>query len=423
MIVTDRSRYKTFFSCPLERYLEYHYLGKGIIYKGTSIPLATGLHSHKAIELILSHHKETKEFPTEELIRTTIAQVTSDYFDEVAATPFLEAEDSARAEFVVLEQTTLIGGLILAWANHILPRFLEEFEVLEVEKEMEKILGCNCGLSGVGEPKIHDKRGCTAVLLMTRPDIIAKKYATNALTYHEVKTGSKIESGTFDGDVQFAFGACGVSGYLETELVESYVHALVKGYRRAGYNTETKEYDLPKVQLSHLCYAYVRAGSPPMLKQDIKYKRGKGVTAAYKKMPVWEIEHADLPKGITSMEHYIVSMPDEELASHVELHGPFPFPAYQVAETMLDVEHVERRNHEVFTYIDALGQEKGFGHEDVQAEMREFVPRSWNCRRFGFSICDYYGVCRRCAGWDEPISMKGFEVRTPNHPIEGEFQV
>lgn len=423
MIVADRSRQKTFFLCPMECYLGYYYLGKGIIYKGTSIPLATGSHAHKAIELILTHHIETKEHPTEELIRATIDQVTHDYFEEVAATPFLDAEDSERAEFVVLEQTTLIGGLILSWANAILPEFLEQFEVLEVEKEMEKILGCSCGLSGAGDPKIHDERGCNAVLLMSRPDIIARKYSTKALTYHEIKTGSKIDSGTFDGDVQFAFGAAGVSGYLEEDLVESYVHGLVKGYRRAGYNTDTKLYDLPKAQLSSLCYAHVRPGTPPMLKQDIKYKRGKGVTAAYKKTPVWEIQHDDMPKDVTPMEHYIASMPDEELDSHVELFGPFPFPSDQVKETMLDVEHTERRNHEVFTYIDALVQEKGFGHEDVQAELREFVPRSWNCRRFGFSICSFYDVCRRRAGWDEPCSMKGFETRTPNHPIEAEFQV
>jgi hypothetical protein len=424
MIVTDRSRYKTYFQCPMERFLEYHFTGTGIVKKGTTVPLATGSHGHKAVELILRDHIVTGSIPTESLVRDATNQVSEDYFTEVAEAGFMDQADTERAEFILNEQTTLITGLITAWSQHVLPNFLDNFKVLAVEKEMECILACTCGLEGVGDYPVHVERGCEGIILMTRPDIVARKYETNVLAYVEIKTGSRIDEYSFEGDVQFAFGASGVAGHFGEPLEESYVHALIKGSRPKQYNSATGKFDLPPKQQSTLCYAYVRPGSPPMLKQDIKYRKGKGVTAAYKKTPVWEIEFNDKPEDKTALEHYIALMPDEELESHVNVFGPFPFPAYQVEETMLDLVNVEKKNHEIFCYIDDIINDKGLGHESVQEELREYVPRSWNCRRYGTAICGYYPICMRRNGWDDPLGgVLDYIRRVPNHPLEAQFQV
>lgn len=420
MIFTDRSRYKTQFSCPFERYLQYHFNDTGIVKPGTSIPLATGIHTHSAIEQILKLVQKVNDLPRSEDVRRIVEETSNAYEKSVAEFGLSGVGEDERIDHVVKEQTTLIHGLIWAWAGYVLPYFLEEFRVLHVEQEMERILGCSCGLLGVGQVADHVARNCEGVVLMTRPDVVARKISTDALVYVELKTGSRIDPQTFEGDVQFAIGAAGIEGFTGEELTEANVHALVKGYRKNGYNPETKKYDLPPQQSSSLCYAYVNEGISGMTQQEISYKytRKKG----FKKTPVWDINFKDLPPNIPPIEHYISTMEDEELESHVNVFGPYPYPRQQVEETLKDIEYLERRNDEIFRYINDLVDECGFCDERAQEALHEFVPKSWNCRRYG-STCSYYNLCMKGDGWEEPCKYMGFVGRDPNHPIEFEFGV
>jgi len=419
MIYVDRSRYKTFFSCPFERYLCYHYLGTGIVKPGSEIPLATGTHTHNAIEGILNLAVVQGDLPRANDVRQIIDDNLNAYRTQVSEAGFVGLGADERAEFVLEEQATLISGLVWAWSIHILPRFLESYKILHVEQEMERVVGCDCGLSGIGVVEHHVARSCGGVTVMTRPDIIARKLSTNELVYIELKTGSKIDSTTFEGDVQFAFGAVGVESYVGEPLVESYVHALSKGYRKNEYNPATRKYDLPPKQASSLCYAYVREGVTGMIPPDIKFRYGKGVTKQHKKTPVWEIAFRDAPSGIPPIEHYISTMPDEELESHVDIFGPFPYPKLQIEDTLADIFHTEKRNAEVFLYVDALVQEHGLANAGVQNAIHEFIPKSWNCRKYG-RICSYYPICAKRNGWEDPTKFLGFIPRSPNHPIEFE---
>ena len=424
MIFTDRSRFITQFFCPFERFLAYHFLGRGITRIGHAIPLATGAYTHEAIQHILNIVQATGDLPSPADIREIVAKVNNDYITAVAKAGFLGLEENERVDHVVTEQTTLISGLVWAWAIYILPPFLEQYRILHVEQEMERIVGCKCGLSGIGTVKDHVKRNCNGIVIMTRPDIVTESYASNAIDYTEVKTGGKIESSTFDGDVQFAFGASGIEGFTGKELSGSWVHALSKGYRMKAYNPITQKKDGLPYQASSLCYAYVSGGISGMVPMDIsfKYTKKKG----YKKTPVWEIPFADLPEGIPPTEHYISLMSDEDLESNVKVFGQFPYPKTQVEELLLDIEHLERHNNEVYTHINSLIAAKGIEHEDVQAELHQHIPKSWYCNRYN-KICNYRPICNKSEGWDDPLNnMRGstgeplYELRTPNHPIEFE---
>jgi hypothetical protein len=418
MIFTDRSRYKTYFFCPFERFLAYHLFGKGVVPTSKDVPLVTGTQAHEAVELILKLVQQTNELPKADEVRYVIEQVTKAYEDEVIEAGFSDLQENERVEFIIKEQTTLVSGLIWAWSSFILPPFLEKFQPLHIEQEMERITGCTCGLAGVGAVATHIERDCQGVVVMTRPDIVALDYATGELVYVELKTGSKIDPGTFDGDVQFAFGAAGIEGFTGKKLSGSYVHALVKGYRKNEYNVESQQYDGPRKQSSPLCYAYVLPANPPLTSQQVefKYTRKKG----YKKTPVWELDFADRAAEVPPLEHYVSLMGDELLSTQVDVFGPYPYPKKQVEETLADIEHLERRNDEVFKYINERVEELGFGHEDVQEDLHEFVPKSWYCRRYGWKVCAYYPICSKQAGWDSPCDRLHFEERTPNHPIEFE---
>jgi hypothetical protein len=327
--------------------------------------------------------------------------------------------DEDHVIHVLNEQTTLISGMIWSWASYTLPPFLEEFEVLHVEQEMERIVDCDCGLNNIGVVAAHIERGCNGLCIMTRPDIIAINRLTKAMYYFELKTGGKIDAGTFEGDVQFAFGAAGVEGFTGQELTGSYIHGLVKGYRKRPYNDNTA----PKYQASSLCYAYVLPAIDGLVPENIKFRYGKGVSRQHKRTPVWELTFKDKHPDIPNIEHYISLMDDDELESHVRVFGPYPYPRLQVEEMLEEIAHLEKRNHEVFTYVNQEVEEKGFAHEDAQQSLREFVPKSWGCRQWGEQLCQYYPICTKQHGWDQPCRYMDFTKREANHPVEHEFEV
>lgn len=410
MIFTDRSRQKTYFSCPMERFLGYHIYGRGISGSGVALPLATGSHTHSAIEYILNN--SWNEIPGEELVREAIQLSTVAYEEEVAKGGFLDPEmDEDRALYVLKEQTTLIHGLVWAWASYILPRFLEEYEVKHVEQEMERVYKCDCGLSEVGDVKDHSARNCSGLVVMTRPDIVAVKYVTGAWTYHEIKTGGKIDSDTFEGDVQFAFGALGVEAHTGNELAESYVHALNKGYRVARDGG-------PKLQQSALCYGYYKEGIDGLVPPEIRTKWGGAGIKSFTKTPVWEMQLPHVKEGIPAIEQYIAMIPDAELESHVYMWGPFPYPRQQAEDMLKDAYYLETHLNACYDYINDKIEAVGLGDDSVQDDLHEYVPKSWQCRRYGHQICQFYPICNRYPGWETPCKSMDYELRTPNHPIE-----
>lgn len=421
----DRSRYLTYFECPMKRLMEYHIYGTGIRHVGSTIPLATGSYAHQAVEEILTPVVEKDSLPTEGVIRQAVANAVKSYEEEVQATNY-EVEEGNRVEEVFLEQATLVSGLIFAWASHVLPIFLEKFKVISVEKETEMVLGCTCGLGPMGAPKDHEARGCTGLVLMSRPDIVAEDRLLKELYYIEIKTGSMIDNRTFEHNIQFPLAAAAIEDYYERELTGYYIHGLIKGRRSKGYNKETKEYSLPPAQNSPLCYVYYKPPIIGVTKEDVKFHYGKGVTKQYEKTPVWEIEFMDKPEGMSKAEYHVSMMDDEELDNHVGVFGPYPYPGELVRETLVDMTNVEKTNAEVFPYIRNLIDEKGLAHTETQEALRQYVPRSWNCKTFN-SLCPYYSICTRREGWDHPLDLTHpdtgrpiFERRQPNHPIEAE---
>ena len=422
MLYTDRSRFKTHFKCPFERYLNYHYSGIGIVRSGLSIPLITGSYAHNGIEAVLHLVSATNSMPSAKDVRDIVANISSNYTNDVLAAGFTSQEENDSIGYVIQEQTTLISGLLWSWSVYVLPQVLERYTILHIEQEMERVVGCTCGLASLGTVAEHIARDCAGVVVMTRPDIVAESSDTGSVVYIELKTGSRIDSGTFEGDVQFAFGAAGIECYTGKPLSESYVHALSKGYRGMP---KTKTDDSFPYQQSSLCYAYVNQGIAGMVPQDIsfKYTSKKG----YKRTPVWEIIFKNIPAGVPVEEHYISLMDDEELASHVNILGPYPYPKQQVEEMLIEIQHLEKRIDPLYRQIDSEVADKGLADPDVQTLLHENIPKGWTCRTYN-SICPYYHICTKLPGWEDPLSILDREgkpmyvIRDPNHPIEGSVE-
>ena len=453
MLYVDRTRYTTGLShCMMNRYLGHHLYGTGITYTGSSIPLVTGSHTHTAIEEIVLFCKEVQEsspnivstsileaIVNENIVRNAIEASISTYtleVDETEIRKYTEVPEDIDTQ--VTEQCSLVGGLVWTWVKKGLPWVLENYTIIAVEQEYEYVIGCNCGLSGIGEVAIHEERGCSGVVLMTRPDLILRDNKTRNLVYVELKTGSDVKnrnySMQFEDNVQFALGALAASRILGEEIRELYVHALHKGKRDSEYNVATKEYSGPKKQNSPFCYTYYKEGNPPLVLEELLpsyWNKDPGSTKrwgatekrGYNKLPVWDIKFQDKPEEMPYYE-YVVNRyqtldSGDGLDDNIRFIGPIDNPAFLTDRLVVELEYEERRWADRIEYLDeSLAAVNGeIGNPEFQEALGMVIPRSWDCYKYA-GWCDKISICYQRAGWEDPLSLDKYIQRTPNHPIE-----
>lgn len=204
----DRSRVLAQQSCPRKRYWQYEHQGRGIQPIRMSIPLVVGQMVHRGLEVILSAYQEVQTLPDKCSDNVTDAAVTVallEYDKEVKARGFtLDPEEEAFS--VYAEQKALIEGMIRVWALRRLPGFLEQFEVLEVEREDQFPLQakgsdwfrCNGCHSGTNVPdssccgKLMEKQesGQQEIVWMSRADGLLRERASGDLYVLSFKTSA-----------------------------------------------------------------------------------------------------------------------------------------------------------------------------------------------------------------------------------------
>jgi hypothetical protein len=122
--LTDRSRFITYQRCPRSRYLEYEWQGIGLRKVRQAIPLAVGLYTHTGLAALLSGR------PLDE----AVAIALSGYAAETKRRG-LEMEPGEDAAYVYDETRAMIEALLRVYALRGLPKLLEQFDILEVERE------------------------------------------------------------------------------------------------------------------------------------------------------------------------------------------------------------------------------------------------------------------------------------------------
>src|SRR5271157_6651529 len=173
---TDRSRIESYQSCARKRWLEYHESQTGIQPAKKPLALCVGGSVHVGLEWLLKGHDEDAaataalaDFATH---RSALALDTTELAAQAVADPASLASQLAAtaadlgmaptdpslvalcaqhannaAEFddwLWQEQAALVEGLVRAYARRRLRPLLEEFEVLEVEREGDWELAEGC---------------------------------------------------------------------------------------------------------------------------------------------------------------------------------------------------------------------------------------------------------------------------------------
>src|SRR6266704_942314 len=128
MITTSRSAVSTFQQCPRRRYWAYEAPNgtttPGWERKALAIPLVTGIYVHQGLEQALKGASATQ----------AASGARSAYLEEVQKRS-LAVEEGSDEQAVIEEQAAHVEALVLAWCRVRLPKWLEEYEIVEVEAE------------------------------------------------------------------------------------------------------------------------------------------------------------------------------------------------------------------------------------------------------------------------------------------------
>jgi hypothetical protein len=402
--------------CQRARYWAYEYQGKGLRPKSLSIPLATGIYTHRAIEQMLKWVKEHESEPTRLKARDWIRAACNAYRDEAEAAGFAGMGEDASAEvkWLIDEQACLIEGLAWAFKRVLLPFIVREYKVVHVEEEVDYVLGCSCGLGDgnvgrvipapvFGGMATHEGRVCAGVALMSRGDFITRRISDGAITAWDLKTtGGDWKPRELDFMVQMALAVTTAEALTGEACTTHALVGLHKGARRADRGETLKRQNSP------FAYLYYKPADPPygVAEYSAEYTSRKG----WGRVPVWELEFPEqdaVEPGASAVEYWVMDkMKGEAVAEKVSLNGPTQAPVHLIPSILREVEAEAR------------------SWEDINSAMLEdpkgidtYVRRSWDCYPYG-EACAFLRICAGDAGMATPETSGRFAWREPHHALE-----
>lgn len=389
----------------MARYLGYHAGpdGYGLQREGLSVPLATGTYTHLALAgIVQACLDETggQGRCREETAEAIIAGVAEAYRAEAKQKLFA---GTSTGERLVEEQVWLVQALVWGWYRVSLPEMLKGYEVVAIEREFEY-------------------EAAPGIVQMTRPDLVLRSRATKGLLLRDFKTASSINAGyveEYRESVQMAAATKAVEAVLGEPVLMYEVDVLLKGGRRADYNPDSGAYDGPERQQSCLVYGYKRPGNPPLQEESWqpqwRYLGADGkhhtLGRGWSKAPAWE--------RWTPREWVLEQLPYELVAEQFVLIGPYRRQEHLIEQYFRGMVAEEGRWRGRLWDLYHAEQRFGWESQNFQDLLSEVVPRSYACHgRYGASRCQFYDICFRNQGWDDPLGSGKYKPRVPHHEPE-----
>lgn len=386
MIVTQRSRLESFESCPRKGYFSYLYRGKGISRRGFDPDLLMGAAIHTGIEHLLKGSSEDDAAATaviafskaiNEIGLAPLVIETEAGFEQVPAS-------SAQQEFMV----NLVEALVRGFARVRLPKLLEQYRILEVEREESY--------------QLTDE-----LVFLSRSDFISERRSDGELFIHNLKS-VKWPDGAwrkkFHYDQQTLSELLGSEQRYGRKFGGVIIEGLVKGTKNVEYPRGSGI----RYNNSPLVWAWTGPDNPPF-PADIRIKyeyvdesgRNRRLGPTYQRVPAYTV------------------MPIREWLDKVEREAPEVLEAQFVT-----LPPVLRNAHEIESWkTSTVAQEMEIFHKDRAAPMSDSLldikfPKhtaNGNCLGFGQSTCPFFQICWENASPDDPDL---FMPRVFNHPQE-----
>lgn len=361
LIVFDRSRTTTDWTCPRKRYLGYDYEGTGITSSSTSLELFLGSCVHDGLAAIASG--------------ANIDEVASKAGEAIykSLTEEVYESDKKDIEVFALEQSSLCEGLLRGFYRSTWPNLMSTYpEIVAIEQEM-----------------IYPYNN---LIFMSKPDLVVRDKEGN-LFYIEYKTTSSKKDGwinSWDTAVQLHSSIKAIETTRGEKVTGVVVQGLYKGYESYGK------------QSSPFCYAYRREGQAPFSTTQTRYN----YQAGFKRFPIWEVEGG--------VKKWVEEMPMDILMEQ------FPqTPPIYINEDLINnfFEQCSFREHEIdlaksMLKLDSLDEE---GKKMILDNT--FPQRFDQCQPAWGRACGFRSICH--GGIQDPLSA-GYVLRTPHHKLEEE---
>lgn len=246
--LTDRTRTTTDWLCRRKRYLNYHYLGRGIVTEAQAPELLFGSVIHEGLAAVATQHLG--------------AGVDIDSIAEAARRQLSEGSEASH----------LAEALLRAFHRHVWPRLMRTYpRIIAVEPELTYALG-------------------DGTVFMSRPDLILEN-SDGEWTIIEFKTtGSKNENWITQWNTAIQLHSTMMA--VESTLGKMPLSVVVIGLYKGSFNYGKLS--------TPLIYGYLRQGQPPLTKTQLSYEYQKG----FLRTPVWQLSGgikgwiSSMPEGI-----------------------------------------------------------------------------------------------------------------------------
>lgn len=430
--------------CAYLRWLGYHAgrHGTGYRRKGHAVPLATGSAVHDGHQLIgewilewqAKNPRRRLTSVPDPVIAWAAGEAAARYEAKARAKGLIltvgDVDAAAALDQLILEQRTLIEGLVWIYGIVRLPVMLADYRLLAVEHEEAPVLDCSCGLGDwVGQWEVHAQRACHGIVAQGRTDALwegVTEATTGTIVYEELKTKASERKSWEDGwehAAQLWLNMHAASKRLGRDVTTAFVPVLFKGWRGRDRGAAPTT---PKYQHSPLCYGWYDAGNLPMREpnwssrytwyDDYGQKHTLGRT--YTRRPIWledvEIPAAGVRDGASRVECWITAhIQPVQYPDLLKVLGPFPLPRTQLPDATLALLAEERRWRDL---VAALRDSHAFTPDHPL--VAEVIPRSWNCTRYDGTPCEGRPVCKKETGWEAIDTMGVYDIRTPHHLSE-----
>jgi hypothetical protein len=370
--------------CKRLRYLTYHYGGKGLQRTVASLPLINGDFVHKALACLVQG----------EDMDGVLEALANQYRAEMQGRT---VHGELDLEFLINEQLTLLEGLVRAWGRVRLKAVLAEYDIVDVEREVEWEMA-------------------PGIIVMLRMDLVLRRKRDKLLFVKDYKTVGTLYDDwakKFEHDTQLLCYTLAAESIYKEPIGGLLMEGLIKG-RRAKEKAVTSPFHGLMIQQSPLCYAY----KVPVAKGHNHFVYERGWSRGAEKVPVWE-----MPGGI---EHWLATEWSD--LDCQELFVPLPAikPVRRDAERWLaqmthqedmvqsDVSYVEERR------VEWEAQQTDDAWDAYQDALNTYFPQNQNhCHRYSFNHpCPNEQMCFTEEVETDPIGSGLYQVRVPHHSTE-----
>lgn len=399
-MITSRSAVAAYQQCPRRRYWQYEAQNgtatPGWERKRLAIPLVTGIYVHQGLEQALKGTDAA----------TAAGGAKAEYLKEVTARG-LAVEDGTDEAAVVDEQAAHVEALVLAWCRVRLPKWLDEYEVIEVEVE-DRV------------PLAED------VVLASRADAIVRRKADHRLFVVNFKTVAQADERwlrSWEVDMQMMTELLAAERRHGHEFGGVIIEGLVKGRRMPEKSADGSV--IAYRDTTPLLYGYKCDADPPLtpLQYQSEYTRRKG----WRRFSTWNEpfqqnlgivtsrmtagdykvgQEFDL-RSMSPLDYWINWLPEEVVESCFTIVPPIMRDEQRIESCVRQIVHMERRIHDGLDFV-PLGSDEA---------LDQFFPQNFHSCVYP-SRCNCHDLCFTNGVADDPAGSGLYVARTDHHALK-----